>query len=124
MGANDDIGVGGKVAFGAACALCCALPTLVLAGVLTTSALVLGGIVIGGGVAVVVLTILVSTRRVRASSSLVRLSLFTVGGAGAFAGLWGAWTGRNEAASLLVVAVAALSAAALLALAAAQPAPR
>lgn len=124
MGTNDDLGAGGKVAFGAACALCCALPMLVLAGVLTTGALLLGGIVIGGLAAVVTLTMLVSTRRVRASSNAVRLGLFTVGGAGAFAGLWAAWAGRNGAAALLVVAVAALSAAALLALAATQPAPQ
>ena len=118
---NDvELETGGKVAFGAACAVCCGLPMLVIAGVLTGGALIVGGVVVGAVSAVIVLAVLVGTRRLRASAPVVRLALFAAGGAGAVAGLWGLWGDRTGAAPIVVGAVGALASAALLTLADAQ----
>jgi hypothetical protein len=111
-----ELGTRGKVAFGAACALCCALPMVVIAGVLSVGALIVGGVVAGATSAVLALALLVSARRVRTTRTVVRRALFAAGTATAVAGLWGAWTDRTGAAQLLVTAIAALAAAALLAL--------
>lgn len=118
MGNDIELGAGGKVAFGAAC---CVLPMLVIAGALPVSALIVGGIVMGAGSAVLALAALVGTSRVRTTRTVLRLALFAAGGAGAFAGLWGVWAGRREGATIVVAAIAMLAAAALLALADAQP---
>ena len=126
MALHDDVELktGGKVVFGAACAVCCVVPVLVIAGVLTLGALIVGGLAIGAAVAIVALAILVGTRRVRSSAPMVRLALFAVGGAGAVAGLWGLSTDRTGAAPVVVVALAALAAAALLTVAEVRTAPR
>ncbi len=107
----------GKIGFGSACAVCCVAPMLVLAGVVTGASLAVGGAVLAAITGVVVTTVLVATGRAAGISSKVRLPLVGVGGAGAFVGLWGISTERAGATTILALAVAVLTVAALLVLA-------
>lgn len=107
----------GKLGLGSACAVCCVLPMLVLTGLVTGASLAVGGVVFTAIAVVVVTTVLVSTGRADAIVTKARLPLVAVGGAGAFAGLWGISAERSGAAAIVALAVAVLTAAALLALA-------
>lgn len=99
-----------------ACALCCALPMLVLVGAVSVGALVTGGAVVGSLVAVLAVTAAVASKRIQRTPDLLRLALFSVGGSAAFVGLWAAADQRPYAAVVISGGVAALAASALLAL--------
>ena len=108
--------VGARVGTGLACAVCCGLPMLVVAGVVSVSALVSAGAV-GGALALVAMTTYaVLTGRVGATPRRWRLVLAGVGLGAALSGLAVAES-RSSAAVLLGVGVSVLAAAALLALA-------
>ena len=106
-----------KVGIGSACAVCCVLPMLLVSGAVTAAALATGGAVFGAITLVAVATVVVVTGRARSIAPRVRLWLFAAGGAGSFAGLWGASSQRAGASAVLALSVAALTATALLALA-------
>ncbi len=105
-----------RLGLGSACAVCCVVPMLVVIGFVSAAAFVTGGVVVAAGAAVVATTFAVMTGRAGRVPPSVRLWLFAAGGAGAFAGLWGAASQRSGASLVVVVSVAALAVAALLAL--------
>lgn len=117
MSKHTTRGVLGKLGLGTACAACCVLPMLVLAGVITGASLAVGSAVLVAIVVVVGATVLVTTGRADAIAPKARLLLVGIGGAGAVAGLWGISDERAGGAAIIALSVAALTAAALLALA-------
>lgn len=106
-----------KAGLGAACAVCCVIPMLVVTGVITGAAFAAGGAVFAALALVVVATVLVARGRANTIAPSVRLWLFAAGGAGAFAGLWGLSASRPGAPLVVALSVATLATAALLALA-------
>lgn len=84
-----------KLGLGSACAVCCVVPMLVLTGLVSAAAFVAGGVVAVAGAAVVATTVVVMTGRAGRVPLSLRLWLFAAGGAGAFAGLWGAASQRS-----------------------------
>lgn len=107
----------GKLAGGAACAACCTAPMLVVTGVVSVSSLAVGGVTVALVATVVLMGVLVASRRMPEGGARLHLALFAAGGAGAFAGLWGAAQQRPRSSLVISAAVATLTAAALLALA-------
>lgn len=107
----------GNLAAGAGCAVCCAVPMLVITGAVSAGSLVVGGVTVASVVTVVFLAAVVATRRTSGGSVGLQLALFAAGGAGAFAGLWGAARQDPHAHLVISAAVATLAAAALVALA-------
>lgn len=112
---TSDLTPKGKAGFGAACAVCCALPMLVLVGVLSVGALAVGGGLVGSVVLVAATTYGVLSGRIRATPRVARLAGAAVGATAALASLA---TGSTAAArALAAVGIALVAAAALLALA-------
>lgn len=105
-----------KVGLGAACAACCVIPMLAVAGVITGAAFAAGGAVLAALALVIVAAVLVAKGRADAIAPSIRLWLVAAGGAGAFAGLWGLSGSRSGAPIVIALSVAVLATAALLAL--------
>lgn len=119
MGA-DALSPKGRAAFGAVCATCCAIPMLLLAGVVSVGAFVAGGVALGA-VGVVALSALAILRRwIVSTSPLLRTGIAVVGMVLAGTGL--ALLGSSRDAGRLFVSggVAALASAGMLALAQAK----
>lgn len=121
MAEHEPLSPAGKAGFGAACAVCCTVPMLVLAGVLSLSAVLAGGATIGAlalvmGVAAVVI-------RGRTSvPALARRALAAGGIVASAAGL--ADPGSSWSTAAVVIGVALLAVAALLVLPEAAPVRR
>ena len=115
---NDlDLTGRGKAAYGAACAVCCGLPMLVILGIVSIGVAVTVGVSIASAIAVAGTAYLVAQRRLTHVSTMVRRML-AIGGAGfSGLGLWLAIESADTAPAVLSLAVAALAAAALLAVA-------
>lgn len=111
----------GKLGFGLACAVCCVLPMLVLAGLVTGASLAIGGAVFVAVASIVITTVLVATGRAGAIATKARVPLAGLGCAAAAVGLWGISTGRTGAPPIVILSVAALTVAALLSLTDAGP---
>lgn len=112
---TSDLTPKGKAGFGAACAVCCALPMLVLAGVLSLGALAVGGALVGSVVLVAATAYGVLSGRIGATPRVARLTGAAATATAAVAGV--ATSSTATARALTAVGVAVLAAAALLALA-------
>lgn len=122
---NDaEVGTKGKAAFGAACVVCCAVPMLVVLGVISVGTFIVGGAAVGAAVAVAALAYAVASKRLTTAPATTRRALAIAGGVLALFGLWAAAAETRFAAPLLAVAVAALAGSALLVLVGAPPARR
>lgn len=121
MRTGDELSRRGKAGFAGACVVCCAVPLLVLAGVISLGALAVFGIAAGSIGAVVFVAFGVGSGRLVEASPRVRRVLFAAGGAAAFGGLLNVDQGRR-AAGFIAAGVALLACAALLALPANRPA--
>ncbi|HUP75599.1 MAG TPA: hypothetical protein VM282_21350 [Acidimicrobiales bacterium] len=120
LGGHNELSNRGKLGFGSACAVCCAAPMLLLAGVVSTGALLTFGVAVAAVVAVVVMAVGVGTGRLANASPWVRRVLFAIGSAASLGGLVDV-SNRARAGSLIGVGVAALACCALLSLAARKP---
>ncbi len=104
----------------AACAVCCGIPMLVLAGAISAGAVLTSGMVAGSLLVVFATTMALVGGRLPASADRWQLALFAIGGAASFAGIWGAANQRAQAYLMISVGIAALAAAALLSLVAVE----
>lgn len=107
--------VGARFGTGVACAVCCGLPMLVVAGVVSISALLSIGAVAGSVAFVALTTFAVLTGRVSQTPRRWRHMLTGAGLAVALSGLVVADGSRSLATALAAVGVSVLAAAALLA---------
>ncbi|MEO5839019.1 MAG: hypothetical protein ABIQ73_10805 [Acidimicrobiales bacterium] len=120
MGTRTELGGRGKAGVGGACAVCCAVPMLLFAGVVSSAALLSFGVAVAEVVAVVVIAVGTGSGRLVNASPWVRRVLFAIGGAAALGGLLDV-SDRARAASLIGVGIAALACCALLSLPPAKP---
>lgn len=119
MNDMEDLGPGGKTAFGAACVVCCAVPMLVVLGVLSVGAALTGGVTLGAAAGVAGLTWAVASRRVAVTPPVWRYGAVAAGLALTAVGLSSGAAGETQRA-VLAAGVGLLAAAALLALGAAR----
>lgn len=113
---TEELSPRGKAALGAACVACCAVPMLLLAGVVSVGAFVAGGFALGS-VGVVVLSMLAVHRRwIGSTSPLLRGVIGALGVLIAAIGFAVFGDAPGAGRSLLSVGVAALACAGMLAL--------
>ena len=113
MAEHESLTPAGKAGFGAACAVCCTLPMLVLAGGLSLSTVLAGGATIGALALVVGIAVVVIRRR----ASLPAVARRAVAGGGIVASAAGlADPGSSWSTAGIAIGVALLAAAALLVL--------
>ena len=121
----DDLTWRGKLGFGGACAVCCAAPMLVVAGVVSTGAALAGGAAIGSLALVGLAAVGMVSGRAPSVTGPVR---FAVAAAGLALGAGGLVVLRESLSlgrSLVSMGVAVLATAAVLGLASApKPEPR
>ena len=114
MSMHSELSKRGKLGFGSACAVCCAMPMLLLVGVVSTGAMLTFGVAFASAVAVAVMAVGVATGRLVNASPWVRRVLIAVGCAASLGGLVD--VNRASAGSSITVGVAALACSALLSL--------
>jgi peptidoglycan/LPS O-acetylase OafA/YrhL len=119
VGVGDELGRRGKVGFVSACALCCVVPMLLIAGLVSLGALVTLGVAAASIAAVAMVAVGVGSGRLTDVSPRLRRVLFAAGGAAAFGGLLNANHGAR-AAAFIAVGVGLLACCALLSLPASQ----
>lgn len=113
---NDEMTWRGKLGFGGACVACCAVPMLVLTGVLSAGAALVGGIAAGSVILVGLVTYSVVSGRVGGVKRQTRLAAAAAGTMLAAAGLSLLGDSARLGRSLVSGGVAVLAVAALLAL--------
>lgn len=110
MAEDDALSPAGKAGFGVACAVCCAIPMLILAGVLSLSAALAGGATLGA--LALVIGVAVAVIRRRASLPAAARRAMAVGGvllsALGLAGAGSAWSTGTTVAGVALLAAAAL----------------
>ena len=111
---NGDVKLGrrGRLVFASACAACCTLPVLVLAGAVTLGALAVGGAALAGVALTIETAAAVVTGRIDRSDQRARVLIAATGAALALVGLLG-----RIFKPPLILGVSLLAAASLLALA-------
>jgi hypothetical protein len=115
----DDLTWRGKLGFGGACAVCCAAPMLVVAGVVSTGAALAGGAAIGSLALVGLTTFRMVSGRAPQVTGPVRFAVAAAGLALAAGGLVVLRESVSPGRSLVSMGVAALASAAVLGLASA-----
>ena len=110
---NEASGAAGRVAFGAACATCCALPMLVLAGVVSFVTLLAGGIGAASVAAVGWCVWAVHRQRIPPHSRAARVAVEAAGVALAVGGLAAMGRSPDAGRALVSTGVAVLACAAL-----------
>ena len=113
--ARDELGRRGKVGVGGACAVCCVVPMLVLAGLISIGTLLRFGVAAASLAMVAVVAFGVGSGQLVDASPCVRRVLFTVGGAASFGGLLNV-DDSARAAAFIGVGIALLACCALLSL--------
>ena len=121
MRRRDELGRRGKVGVGGACAVCCVVPMLVLAGLVSIGTLLTFGVAAASVAAVVVVALGVGSGRLADASPWVRRVLFAVGGAAALRRLFDVSDGAR-AATFIAIGIAALACCSLLSLPPVRPA--
>ena len=111
-----EVGKAGKAGMGAACVVCCAVPMVVLTGVVSVAAALSAGLAAGAVVLVLATAFLVSTGRLASLPDPVRWVLAAAGGVSAFVGLWSLDDDTTTRRAVLIGAVGLLATAGLLAL--------
>lgn len=114
----DDLTWRGKLGFGGACAVCCGLPMLVVAGVVSTGAALAGGAAVGSLALVSMAALGMMSGRVPRVIGPVRLVVAVAGLGLGTAGLLVLRESVSPGRSLVSIGVAVLASAAVLSLAA------
>lgn len=118
---GDDLSWRGKLGFGGACAVCCAVPMLILGGVVSTGAALAGGAAVGSLALVVLGVFAVVSGRVPPITTRGRGALAAGGLALATAGLIVLRDSESTGRSLVAMGLAVLALVALVGLRADPP---
>ena len=113
---SDEPSVRARAGFGAACTVCCALPMLVVTGVVSLAAVAAIGAAVGSSVAVVLVTWAFSAERLPALGRWRRAIIATVGVIASAVGLTKIDASPDSGRALVVIGVALLTTTAMLAL--------
>lgn len=97
-----------KLGFGICAVVCCGLPMLVIAGLVSVTAALLGGMALASTALVIFLTWAVAVQKLPAVDQRVRRATMVLGAVSGFAGLYALWSDSISTGRPLVVAGIAL----------------